>query len=236
MKKELIKSETRGIAEHGWLHSKFSFSFAEYYDTKRIHFGMLRVLNDDIIEPSGGFDTHPHDNMEIITIPLSGSLRHRDSTGGGSIIKTNDVQIMSAGSGLMHSEFNDSDTDLVNLLQIWVYPKVKNITPRYDQLTFSHSDRQNKIHEIVSPVKADNKLWINQDAYFSLADYDAGKEITYNVNLPGNGVYIFLIEGNIEAEGEKLSPRDAIQIYETNAINLKTTEKSFVLFIEIPMN
>ncbi len=171
MKKTIYKADSRGHSDHGWLKTNFSFSFADYYNPERIRFGMLRVLNDDTIQPGMGFGTHPHDNMEIVTIPLKGELAHKDSTGGKGIIKANEIQAMSAGSGVTHSEFNNSQTDEVSLLQIWVFPKEKNIEPRYDQKTFNPEERKNILKTVVSPDKNSDALWINQDAYFSLGKY-----------------------------------------------------------------
>ncbi len=190
------KSDSRGSADHGWLRSRHTFSFAGYHNPDRVHFGALRVLNDDTVSGGNGFGTHPHDNMEIISIPLFGDLEHKDSTGTGEVIKTGDVQIMSAGSGLRHSEFNHSKEEEVQFLQIWVFPKERDITPRYEQKTFDPEDRMNKFQTVVSPEGAD-ALWINQDAYFSLANLDAGMELSYEVKKPGNGVYFFVLNGEI---------------------------------------
>lgn len=235
MKKIIHKAESRGHADHGWLNAHHSFSFANYYNPERVRFGLLRVLNDDIVQPGEGFGTHPHDNMEIVTIPLKGELAHKDSTGNKEVIHPNEVQIMSAGSGLTHSEFNNSKTDEVNLLQIWVFPKEKNIKPRYDQKVFEQADRLNKIQTLVSP-KDDNALWINQDAYFSRTDLEKGKEVDYELNTKKNGVYIFVIEGKIEIDGDILLKRDAIGIQETDKINIKAEVKSELLIIEVPLN
>ena len=196
---------------------------------------MLRVLNDDIVEAAEGFGSHPHDNMEIVTIPLEGELEHKDSTGHVEVIRPNDVQIMSAGSGLYHSEYNHSDKNLVNLLQVWVFPKERNIKPRYDQITLDPQDRKNKIHTFVSPVKGKEKLWINQDAYFSQCELDKSKKITYKIQKEGNGVYVFLINGQIKIEDEVLSKRDAIGIWDTSDIEITAEEESRILFVDIPM-
>jgi redox-sensitive bicupin YhaK (pirin superfamily) len=235
MEKVIHKAEDRGHANHGWLDAHHSFSFANYYNPERTRFGVLRVLNDDIIQAGEGFGTHPHDNMEIITIPLTGELAHKDSTGNKEVIRKNEVQIMSAGSGLTHSEFNNSKTDEINLLQLWVFPKERNIKPRYDQKVFEPADRQNKIQTLVSP-KDENALWINQDAYFSRADIDKDVEVEYDLNTKKNGVYVFVIEGKIEFDGELLSKRDAVGITEADKIKITAKEKSEVLLIEVPLN
>ncbi len=235
MIKTIHRAESRGHADHGWLNAHHSFSFANYYNPERIRFGTLRVLNDDIVQPGEGFGTHPHDNMEIVTIPLRGELAHKDSTGNKEVIRPNEVQIMSAGSGLTHSEFNNSKTEEINLLQIWVFPKEKNIKPRYDQKVFEQSDKINKIKTVVSPVDKD-ALWINQDAYFSLSDIEKGNTVNYQIKSKGNGLYVFLIEGKIEIAGEILGRRDAIGLEQTESIELKSLEKSEVLLIEVPMN
>lgn len=235
MKKVLHKADSRGHANFGWLNSKHTFSFGQYYDPERVQFGKLRVLNDDIVVGGEGFPTHPHSNMEIVSIPLKGALAHEDSTGTEKIINTGEVQIMSAGSGLSHSEYNGSKTEQVNFLQIWILPKEKNITPRYDQKHFDEKGRKNKLQEVVAP---DNKeaLWINQDAWFSLADVDADKLLNYTIHQSGNGVYVFVIEGKIEMDGHQLNRRDAMGIYDTSEVNLRSDSDSKVLFIEVPMN
>lgn len=236
MKTIMHRSNTRGHAEHGWLDSHHTFSFASYHNPERVRFGLLRVLNDDIVQPGEGFGTHPHDNMEIVSIPLSGALAHKDSTGNEHVINTGDVQIMSAGSGLYHSEYNASQKEEVNFLQIWVFPKERDIQPRYDQKTFSKAERKNKFQAVVSPEKNSSSLWINQDSYFSLADIEAGKEITYNINKKGNGVYLFVISGSVEAAGTNLDKRDGIGIVDTDKITVSAKENSEILVIEVPMS
>lgn len=235
MKTKIQKADSRGYADHGWLKARHSFSFANYYNPEKTRFGLLRVLNDDIVEPGMGFGTHPHDNMEIVTIPLKGELAHKDSTGNKEVIRANEVQIMSAGSGLTHSEFNNSKTDLINLLQIWVFPKERDIEPRYEQKVFDPKNRENKFQTVVSPDRKDGALWINQDAYFSLGNFDSEKNITYKINKKGNGVYLFLIEGELEINGEKLERRDAVEIEEASEIEFNTKQKSEILIIEVPM-
>lgn len=231
------KAETRGHADHGWLKAKHSFSFANYYDESRIHFGLLRVLNDDIVEPAMGFGTHPHDNMEIVTIPLLGALEHKDSMGHIEVLKPGEIQIMSAGSGLRHSEYNHSKTERVNLLQIWVFPDARDIEPRYDQRVFDDEGKKNKFQTLVSPEKENKEtMWINQNAYFSLAKIETGKEVNYKVNSKGNGVYIFIIEGQISIDGQSFEKRDGIGIEKADSISMTAGKDSYVLAIEIPMS
>jgi quercetin 2,3-dioxygenase len=235
IKKTIHRADSRGHADHGWLKTYHTFSFADYYDTSRIRFGLLRVLNDDIIEPGMGFGTHPHDNMEIVTIPISGALEHRDSTGSGGIINSGDVQVMSAGSGLTHSEFNPSDTEPVNLLQIWVYPKLKDVEPRYDQKTYDPNERVNKLQTLVSPQKNNGSLWLNQDTFFSMAKLEKNKELTYTLNSDSNGLYIFVIDGRIKTSGEELNKRDGLGLENSESTSINAIDNSEVLFIEVPM-
>ena len=234
MKTIVHKAESRGFADHGWLSSKHTFSFAGYHNPDRVHFGALRVLNDDQVAAGKGFGTHPHDNMEIVSIPLFGDLAHKDSTGTEKVIKSGDVQIMSAGSGLRHSEYNHSKDDEVQFLQIWVFPKERDIEPRYEQKSFSAEDRMNKFQTVVSPEDP-SAVWINQDAFFSLANLDAGTELTYEVKKPGNGVYLFVLNGDITIADEKLDTRDAIGVTEANSVDLKANSYAEVLAIEVPM-
>lgn len=236
MKTTLHKAATRGHANHGWLDSHHTFSFASYHNPQRVRFGLLRVLNDDIVQPGKGFGTHPHDNMEIVSIPLSGELAHKDSTGNEHVINTGDVQIMSAGSGLNHSEYNASHKEEVNFLQIWVFPKERDIQPRYDQKTFSTAERNNKFQTVVSPEKNSNSLWINQDAFFSLASIEKGKDISYNIIKKGNGVYLFVIEGSVNVTGENLEKRDGLGIEDTDNVIVTAKENSEILVIEVPMS
>lgn len=225
----------RGKADFGWLNSHHSFSFGHFYHPEKMHFGALRVLNDDQVRGGAGFGAHPHDNMEIISIPLHGALAHKDSTGTDGIINTGDVQIMSAGSGIQHSEYNASKTDAVNFLQVWVYPKLQNITPRYEQKTFDTAGRQDKWQVVVSPDILDNAVWINQDSLFSLADVEAGKSIRYTPRFKGNGVFFFLLEGAISIGAQQLLQRDAIGVWESDAIELNVAENAKILAIEVPM-
>ncbi|MFI5211681.1 MAG: pirin family protein [Ignavibacteria bacterium] len=235
MKKTIHRSDSRGLADHGWLKSRHTFSFADYYDPQRNRFGLLRVLNDDIVEPGKGFGSHPHDNMEIVSIPLKGALAHKDSEGNEHVINSGDVQIMSAGSGLYHSEYNASKTEPVNFLQIWVFPKAKDITPRYDQRTFNAKDRDNLVQTVISPEKSEKKLWINQDAYFSLCSIEKGKKVRYKINKNGNGLYIFVIEGTVKTDGEILNRRDAIGLEELENIEITAEGNCEILLIEVPM-
>jgi quercetin 2,3-dioxygenase len=235
MKATLYKAADRGSADYGWLKPNYYFSFSQYYNPKRIHFGLLRVLNDDFVAGGGGFPTHPHDNMEIVTIPLSGALQHKDSTGGQGIIKAGDVQIMSAGSGVQHSEFNASQTEPVTLFQIWVFPKERNITPRYDQRTFDSNERINKWQTVVSPVAADNALWINQNAKFSLTKLEAGQSLDYSTAFKDSGVFLVNINGEVKVGDEQLSKRDALAIEETGSFTITATTDTELLAIEIPM-
>lgn len=235
MKTELYKAADRGSADYGWLKPNYYFSFSQYHNPKRIHFGLLRVLNDDFVAGGGGFPTHPHDNMEIVTIPFSGALQHKDSTGGQGVIKAGDVQIMSAGSGVQHSEANASATEPVTLFQIWVFPKERNITPRYDQRTFDVTERVNKWQTVVSPVEADNALWINQNAKFSLTKLEAGKSVTYTNGFANNGVFLVNINGNATVADIALGKRDAVGISEAESFTVTATEDTALLAIEVPM-
>ncbi len=222
-------------ANYGWLDTYHTFSFFRYHNPGRMNFGLLRVLNDDVVAPGAGFETHPHDNMEIVSIPLHGALEHKDSAGHVEVINTNDVQIMSAGSGLTHSEYNHSKKDKVNFLQIWILPKEQNIEPIYDQKTFLPENRNNKIQTIVSPEKKNGILWINQDAYFSRVDLSRGNEIEYELRKKDNGLYIFLIEGEIEIDSENLIKRDAIGLTKIEKISIKANKEAHVLLIEVPI-
>ena len=205
MKTILFNAAERGGADYGWLKPNYYFSFAQYHDDEKIHFGLLRVLNDDFIAGGGSFATHPHDNMEIVTIPFTGAIKHKDSTGGQGIIQAGDVQIMSAGSGVQHSEANASATDPVTLFQIWVFPKERNITPRYDQRTYALTERVNKWQAVVSPVETDKALWINQDARFSLTKLEAGRSLHYSNAFKGNGVFLVVINGTVKINEQVIS-------------------------------
>ncbi|MBK7884474.1 MAG: pirin family protein [Chitinophagaceae bacterium] len=236
MKTIVQKAAERGTADHGWLKANYYFSFSQYHNPEKVRFGLLRVLNDDTVAGGGGFPTHPHDSMEIVTIPLSGTLQHKDSTGGQAVIKAGDVQIMSAGSGVQHSEFNPSAEEAVNLFQLWVFPKERNITPRYDQRTFDSKDRINQWQIVVSPNEADNALWINQDARFALTKLEAGKSLTYQNAFTGNGVYLVVINGSVKMNDISLEKRDALGIYDTDSFTIIATENAELLAVEVPMD
>jgi len=232
----LHKAANRGSGDYGWLKPNYYFSFGQYHNPEKVHFGLLRVLNDDLIAGGGKFHTHPHDNMEIVTIPFTGALEHKDSTGGQGIIKAGDVQIMSAGSGVQHSEANASATDPVTLFQIWVFPKERNIKPRYDQRTFAIEDRTNQWQTIVSPREEDVALWINQDARFSLTKLSAGKSLSYTNAFIGNGVFLVAINGKSTVGEIELEKRDAVGIFDTESFTITAEEDSELLAIEVPMN
>jgi len=234
MQSRIHRADSRGVAEHGWLHSRHTFSFAGYYDPERMGFGKLRVINDDVVEPGAGFGTHPHDNMEIISIPLSGGLRHRDSMGNEHIIQAGDIQVISAGTGITHYEFNASESEPVNFLQIWVYPRLKDIEPRYDQKTFETKERQNHFVVVVSPERDSHSVWINQDAWFSLGDFTQGQVASYAVKQAGHGVYILVLEGQIRVGNTVLSRRDAVAITDTDHIDMESMAQSSLLIIEVP--
>lgn len=235
MKKTIHKANTRGIADFGWLHSNHTFSFSSYYNPNRMQFGALRVLNDDIVAPGMGFGTHGHENMEIVSIPIKGELAHKDSMGTAQVIYPGEVQIMSAGTGIRHSEFNNSENEIVNFLQIWVLPKEMQIKPRYDQKLFKEEDRKNKLQTVVSPEKDSPSLWINQDSYFSLASLEKGKSIDYKINIAGNGVYLFLIDGSVSLDGENFEKRDGVGITDVTLFSISANENAEMLFIEVPM-
>jgi len=235
MKSIFYPAAERGHANFGWLDSYHSFSFGQWHHPQKMHFGALRVLNDDQVKGGAGFGTHPHENMEIVSIPLSGALAHKDSTGTSEVINTGDVQIMSAGSGISHSEFNASKTDPVNFLQVWVFPKQHDIKPRYDQKTFDAAQRINQWQVVVSPDEKDSAVWINQDAKFSLATIEPGKELNYKNAFAGNGVYFFLLEGKATVADKELNRRDAIGVSETDSVGIKAIDAVSVLAIEVPM-
>ena len=236
MKKVFHSASSRGAADHGWLQAKHSFSFANYYNSERVQFGALRVLNDDIIAPGMGFGTHPHDNMEIITIPLDGALEHKDSMDNIGVIETDEIQVMSAGSGVYHSEYNKNKDQSVSLLQIWVFPNKKNVTPRYDQKNIKDLKKVNSFYPIVTPNQNGPGMWIHQDAWFHLGEFDKETRINYNINKKGNGVYAFLIEGSVQIDGESLEKRDALGIWDTEKFELLANQNSRVLLIEVPLN
>ncbi len=229
-------ADSRGNADHGWLHSRHTFSFAGYYEPTRMHFGALRVLNDDFVAPGMGFGTHPHDNMEIISIPLEGDLEHRDSMGNGTVIRHGDIQVMSAGTGIRHSEYNKNKDKPVKFLQIWVFPNKKNVTPRYDQLTLKLEDRVNRLQQVLSPNAADEGVWIQQDAWFHMGRFEENVEVNYSIHKAGNGVYCFVLEGSFEIEGQKLQKRDGFGVSELSSFQIKAlSSDSELLLMEVPM-
>lgn len=231
----LYKAETRGHADHGWLNSYHTFSFANYYNPERINFGALRVLNDDTIAPGMGFGTHPHENMEIISIPLEGDLEHKDNMGNGSVIKYGDIQVMSAGTGITHSEFNGNKDKPGKFLQIWVIPNKKNVIPRYDQITLKVDDRHNKLQQILSPNLEDAGVWIYQNAYFHLGKFDKGVETNYVLKSKGNGVYCFILSGTVTISNQKLNARDGFGIWDVENISIKAESDAELLLMEVPM-
>lgn len=233
MKKVVHKAETRGRANYGWLDSHHTFSFGSYVNPDRMNFGMLRVLNDDVVAPGMGFGTHAHDNMEIISIPLRGELAHKDSTGEAHVIHTGDLQIMSAGSGITHSEYNASKTTEVNFLQIWILPKKRNINPRYEQITIPRI--QNSLQLVVSPEKKEGAVWINQEARFYLGQFDGEQMITHAVHGENSGVYLFVIRGKVETAGEIIEARDGMGLWGVGSADLKALEDSEILLMEIPI-
>jgi redox-sensitive bicupin YhaK (pirin superfamily) len=232
----LHQSATRGHANHGWLDSHHTFSFANYYNPERMHFGVLRVLNDDRVAPGMGFGTHPHDNMEIISIPLEGDLEHRDSMGNVAVIKRGDIQVMSAGKGITHSEYNANKDQQVKFLQIWVFPNKKNVEPRYDQLTLVEKDRHNTLQQVLSPNVADEGVWIHQQAWFHIGKFDKGHSAEYKLKRSGNGVYAFVLSGEWEIEGQQLATRDGFGIWDIQSLNIKAlTQDAEILLMDVPM-
>jgi len=230
------KATTRGHANHGWLNSFHTFSFANYYDPERVHFGALRVLNDDTVEAGMGFGTHPHDNMEIISIPLEGDLEHKDSMGNVSVIKHGDIQVMSAGTGIHHSEYNKNKDSRVKFLQIWVIPDQKKVTPRYDQITLNSTDRHNQLQQILSPNADDAGVWIHQNAWFHLGKFDKGVAKVYNLKAKGNGVYAFILSGDVTINGQSLNTRDGFGIWDVEKITIQADSDAEFLLMEVPMD
>jgi redox-sensitive bicupin YhaK (pirin superfamily) len=235
MKTTLHTAGSRGHADHGWLNAYHTFSFADYYDPQRVHFGVLRVLNDDTIAGGMGFPTHPHDNMEIITIVREGALAHKDSMGNEGVIEAGDIQVMSAGTGVRHSEFNALPDQNARLFQIWLFPNRKDVEPRYDQLKLDPAQRRNKFQQIISPDPDAEGLWIHQDAWFHLAKLDAGTTLHYDLKKPGNGVYLLVVEGSVTTLDQKLNRRDGLAIEDVDGFDIKADEAAEVLLMEIPM-
>ena len=234
MKKAFHAANTRGNANHGWLNANHSFSFANYHNPERMNFGALRVLNDDTIAPGMGFGTHPHENMEIITIPLEGDLEHKDSMGNIGVINEGEIQVMSAGTGVHHSEYNKNANQAVKVLQLWVFPKKQNVTPRYDQMSVRDLKKPNDFYQVLSPNSEDAGMWVHQDTWFHLGEFDVEKSLDYTLKKPGNGVYVFVIEGSFNVEGENLKKRDAIGIWDTETITFTAQSESKVLLVEVP--
>lgn len=236
MKTILFKANTRGHMNHGWLDTYHTFSFANYYDPNRINFGALRVINDDTVIGGEGFGTHPHDNMEIVSIPLEGDLEHKDSMGNTGVIKAGDVQVMSAGTGVMHSEFNANDDRPVKFFQIWVFSNKKNVKPRYEQMTMNFLESRNTFEQIVSPDPNDEGLWIHQDAWFNIASLDNGKTLTYKLHKSDDGVFAMVIEGSFTIGDQELSRRDGLGITETDSFEITaTSDNARILLMEVPM-
>ncbi len=236
MKTVLHKADSRSHAKLGWLDSRHSFSFANYYNPQRMNFGMLRVLNDDRVAPGRGFGTHPHDNMEIISIPLDGDLEHQDSMGNVAVIKQGDLQVMSAGTGIFHSEFNKNADREVKFLQIWLFPNRKGVRPRYDQITLQPEKLKNNLHQILSPHPDDEGVWIHQNAWFHLGELEPGCTLEYTLHdAANNGVYAFVIEGEVTIEGQSLHPRDGFGLWDTDAIGIRAEGKAKLLLMEVLM-
>lgn len=235
MRKVIHKANSRGHANHGWLDSHHTFSFANYYNSERMHFGVLRVLNDDRVAAGAGFGKHPHENMEIVSIPLAGDLEHEDNMGNKKVIREGDIQVMSAGTGVVHSEYNKSNEEEVQFLQIWVFPKEKNVSPRYDQISIRDVAEKNSFYQILSPNKEDQGVWIHQDAWFFMGEFEAEKSAHYKFQNLENGVYLFVLEGKIEIDSEVLDKRDGVGVWDANQIELKALSTSKVLLMEVPM-
>nr|WP_321235579.1 pirin family protein [uncultured Psychroserpens sp.] len=238
MKTIVHKADSRGFANHGWLKSHHTFSFASYQNQERMNFGALRVLNDDLVQPKMGFGTHPHQNMEIISIPLKGALSHKDSMGNKRAIEVDEVQVMSAGTGLTHSEFNDSKTEETNFLQLWIIPEEKSVQPNYEQRMFLREERRNQLQTVVAPKDKleGNALPVSQQAYIYRANLDLDKAVDINFKSDQNGAYIFVVDGEVEVAGNSLGKRDAIGVFETDTIKIKARHNSELIIVEVPMN
>ncbi|MCG2610758.1 pirin family protein [Flavobacterium sp. SM15] len=231
----LHKADTRGNANHGWLQSFHTFSFANYYNPERMNFGVLRVLNDDTVAAGMGFGKHPHQNMEIISIPLEGDLEHQDSMGNKTVIKNGDIQVMSAGTGVQHSEYNKNQDKAVKFLQIWVIPNKQNVAPRYDQIALNPEERLNKLQQILSPNADDAGVWIHQDAWFHLGKFDKDFAAEYNFKKSGNGLYVFVLNGDVTVNGQSLNRRDGFGIWNTDKVSIKADSEAEFLLMEVPM-
>ncbi len=232
----LHRADTRGVADFGWLKSYHTFSFSSYYNPDRMNFGALRVLNDDTVAPGMGFGKHPHSDMEIISIPLEGDLQHQDSMGNQTIIRKGDIQVMSAGTGVEHSEFNHNKDKEVKFLQIWIIPNKRSAKPRYDQITLVEEDRQNKLQQILSPNPEDAGVWVNQDAWFQLGKFDSGTDISYDLKKKGNGVYAFVLDGDVKINGQALGRRDGFGIWDVDSLKIEATSNAEILLMEVPMS
>ncbi len=233
----LHKAQTRGHANHGWLDSHHTFSFANYHNPERMNFGLLRVLNDDVVAGGMGFGTHPHDNMEIISIPLEGDLEHKDSMGNRAVIRSGEIQVMSAGTGIFHSEYNKNADREVRFLQIWMFPNKRDVTPRYDQISLHQIAEPNKFYQVLSPNQNDKGVWVHQNAWFHLGEFNESKELTYELKSPEtNGLYVFVLEGDAVAEGQELSKRDGYGMWNTAKVNFETKPGTKLLLMEVPMN
>ncbi len=231
----LHKANTRGNANHGWLQSFHTFSFANYYNPERMNFGVLRVLNDDTVAAGMGFGTHPHQNMEIISIPLQGDLEHQDSMGNKTVIRNGDIQVMSAGTGVQHSEYNKNQDKEVKFLQIWVIPNKQSVAPRYDQITLKEEERHNKLQQILSPNPEDAGVWIHQDAWFHLGKFDKDVTTDYNFKKQGNGLYVFVLNGDVTVNEQALNTRDGFGIWNTDKVTIKANSEAEFLLMEVPM-
>lgn len=231
----LHKANTRGVADLGWLHSHHTFSFSNYYNPDRMNFGVLRVLNDDTVAPGMGFGAHPHQNMEIVSIPLEGDLEHKDSMGNKTVIKNGDIQVMSAGTGIQHSEYNKNKDAQVKFLQIWIIPNQQNVTPRYDQITLNPEDRKNKLQQILSPNPNDSGVWIHQYAWFHLGKFDKDFAATYTMKKKGNGIYAFILKGNLTINGQELNTRDGFGLWDIETLDIKAISETEFLLMEVPM-
>ncbi|PIB25298.1 pirin family protein [Maribacter sp. 4G9] len=231
----LHKAESRGHANHGWLNSYHSFSFANYFDPKRMNFGALRVLNDDTVSAGRGFGKHPHSNMEIISIPLEGDLKHMDNMGNSTVIKEGDIQVMSAGTGVEHSEFNNNMNSLVKFLQIWIIPNKENEAPRYDQISLTDLRVKNKLYQVLSPNPQDQGVWIHQNAWFHMGDFEQGISETYSLKRQGNGAYVFVLDGEVDINGTVLNPRDGLGIWDAESFTINSSTNVRFLIMEVPM-
>ena len=236
MNYQVFKSEDRGGANHGWLNTKHSYSFANFYNPKRVQFGALRVLNDDIVTGGMGFGKHPHDNMEIISLPTKGQLRHEDSMGNGSVITNSDIQVMSAGTGVVHAEMNTSETESTEFFQIWIFPRERNVEPRYQQLSINDFRKENELYQILSPNQEDQGVWIHQDAWMFQGEYSETTKETYTLHKENQGVVLFVVEGNVQFDGIMLNRRDAVEISDVNQFEFEAEKDSKILLIEVPLN